>query len=98
MSGTPAGAEKAAAAMLGMSIEDYAAKIDAGLKWCRLGQHWPARSEFYGDRSRADGLDVICIACKNEQARAAHVPKSPRKKPGPPRTIGSRRWRQENGR
>jgi hypothetical protein len=98
--GSAAGAEKAAARRLGLSIEDYAEKIDAGLKHCRLCRAWKLRDEFYGDRRRGDGRMAVCIACHKADSRARHVPVSPhhRKKPGPPRTIGSRRWKQENGR
>ncbi|NOR03661.1 HNH endonuclease [Mycolicibacterium fortuitum] len=60
--GSKAGAMKTAATRLGISVEDYAARTDAGQKWCRSCREWHAREDFNADRSRGDGLAAQCRA------------------------------------
>ncbi|MGC5534286.1 HNH endonuclease [Streptomyces sp. SR-10] len=49
-----------AAARLGLSLDEYDAKIAAGQKWCTKCQTWRARHDFAKDRSRGDGLKSTC--------------------------------------
>lgn len=58
--GSAAGAEKVAAARLGMSVAEYRAKHAAGSKWCSGCGAWHPTAEFGRDRSRPSGLAPTC--------------------------------------
>lgn len=61
--GSKAGVIKVAAARLGLSLEEYTANIEAGLKWCHSCKSWQPRSCFNVDRHRGDGLHAKCQSC-----------------------------------
>lgn len=64
MAQTPAGALKVAAARTGLAVEDYSARVSAGLKFCWKCRQWVSRSRFCRDRSRFDGLGSACSTCR----------------------------------
>ncbi len=55
---------KSAARKLGLSVDEYLAKLAAGLKWCTKGRHWDARDSFPPSLSYSDGRSPICMACR----------------------------------
>src|SRR5690349_2233837 len=54
--GSKQGAIKVAAARLGLSLDEYTAKIADGLKWCITCNDWHPVGAFGRDDSRGDGL------------------------------------------
>jgi hypothetical protein len=63
MSQTPEGAIKAAAARIGISVNDYLANLAASRKWCTACRSWIDRKDFHGDKARRDGLSTRCRNC-----------------------------------
>jgi 5-methylcytosine-specific restriction endonuclease McrA len=51
-------------AQLGIPLEEYAARLDAGEKWCTSCKRWHPRSAFGSDASRGDGLSTACIVSR----------------------------------
>lgn len=60
MAGTPDGAIRAAARRLGLTEQDYRARLAAGEKWCGGCRDWHPRDQYATDRSRGDGLKSRC--------------------------------------
>lgn len=56
----------------GLSEVDYAARVEAGQRWCQAGQHWRGRGDFTPNKHRPDGLNAYCRDCVNEQQRACY--------------------------
>src|SRR4051794_2814847 len=52
--GTHVGVWKVAAKRLGLSVEEYTAKLEAGFKWCMRCRFWKPLGEFGVDNSRGD--------------------------------------------
>lgn len=67
--GSRQGTIKAAAARLGISLEEYLTKLDAGLKWCTKCKGWKQITEFAKDKSRGDGLKASCLQCGRVEVR-----------------------------
>ena len=67
--GSRLGVTKIAAKRVGLSLKEYQAKIDAGLKWCHLCKTWRRRIQFNRDKDRGDGLCAICIDCRRVKVR-----------------------------
>lgn len=67
--GSAAGAKKAAAARVGLALNEYEARLSAGEKWCTACKEWHQRSAFDADRSRGDGLSAKCAASKAASTR-----------------------------
>lgn len=65
--GSRDGALKVAARRVGVTVEEYTAKVAAGQKWCTRCRAWRLRSEFVADRSRGDGLAASCRAHKDRR-------------------------------
>lgn len=63
MAQTREGAIKVAARRVGLSPDDYLAKIANGEKRCTRCKQWMQTSAFRQDRSRWDGLAANCKAC-----------------------------------
>lgn len=61
MAGSTLGALKRAARQIGLSLEDYQARITNGEKWCTGCKDWHLRAEFTLDNSRRDGLTPTCV-------------------------------------
>jgi len=61
--GSKVGAIKVAAGRLGVSVEEYTAHLESGLKWCHICKSWKPRASFNVDRSRGDGLSAKCQPC-----------------------------------
>lgn len=72
MPGTPIGALRTAARRVGLTESEYAARVEAGEKWCTACKAWHPRSAFVADRSRGDGLRARCLA--SERGRKPYAP------------------------
>lgn len=55
-----------AARRIGCSLEEYSSKRTAGLRWCYRCRGWKAVHRFGSDKSRRDGIDGTCIACRQQ--------------------------------
>lgn len=73
--GSAAGVEKTSAARVGVSVEEYRKRIDAGEKWCIGCKSWHDRAEFATDRSRTDGLTAACRAYRSQRNRDLYEPR-----------------------
>jgi 5-methylcytosine-specific restriction endonuclease McrA len=82
--GSRIGAEKTAAARIGVSVDDYRDRLGAGQKWCHGCHAWKSREDFVSDRSRGDGRAATCSSCRNDRIL-----------PGP--SIRERRRQRANG-
>jgi hypothetical protein len=51
---------KAAAKRIGVTLREYVAMLDSGLKWCGRCREWHRRERFGVDTSRGDGLSSTC--------------------------------------
>ena len=54
MAQTPEGAQKVAAKRIGLTVEQYRARLAAGEKWCRVCREWHPVAAFGIDRSRGE--------------------------------------------
>ena len=63
--GTEAGALKIAGKRLGVSLEEYLRRRDAGEKWYPGCRRWKCRSAFWLNRHRPDGRSAVCSKCKS---------------------------------
>jgi hypothetical protein len=59
--GSAAGVLKVAAARVGLSLDEYMARRNAGLKHCFRCSDWHPVAEFGPDASRSDGLAASCM-------------------------------------
>lgn len=89
MSQTREGALKLRANIIGISVEQLIAFIEAGQKRCTRCRQWKSSSLFGSDKSRPDGLSSTCLSCRKEYYDKTYTPKINRKpygpKPNPPR-------------
>jgi len=83
MAGSKVGGLRRIASQNGLSLDEFVAREGAGLKWCYGCDAWHARPEFSADRTRRDGLSVLCRKKRNEWNRARYVPR-PKTRSGPP--------------
>ena len=74
MAQTKAGAAKARASSLGISVEAYQSRVSSGEKWCTRCKDWHSRSAFGSDSSRLDGLTASCREAKAALQRSTYVP------------------------
>lgn len=63
MGQTAAGALKVAAGRIGVTVDEYTARLAVGDKWCMGCRRWRRRAEFWIDRTRGDGLASKCVEC-----------------------------------
>jgi len=63
MAQTPEGAVKIAAKKAGLTVEEYRARLDDGLKKCTKCKEWRGTGEFNKDSSRWDNLSPSCHNC-----------------------------------
>ena len=75
--GSRVGVQKAAAKRIGISIEEYLARIAKGFKWCYRCKLWKQKSEFPSDKSRGDNLASTCADCRHVKVRRKHKHKAP---------------------
>jgi HNH endonuclease/NUMOD3 motif len=61
--GTNAGVLKVAAGRLGMTVEEYMARRQAGEKWCYRCDRWKPIDTFGQDKTRGDGHNASCLDC-----------------------------------
>lgn len=69
--GSALGAMKVAASRRGMTLDQYKLTLASGQKWCSRGKHWRELRAFNEDRTRGDGLSVLCGPCRVEYKRQA---------------------------
>lgn len=62
--GSKLGVLKVAAKRVGLTLEEYQAKLDAGLKWCHHCDQWKPLESFGQDSSRGDGREARCSECR----------------------------------
>lgn len=67
--GSKLGAFKVAAARVGLSLDEYIALREQGLKRCRVCNQWLPYSAYDADRSRGDGLACACKTCREAPSR-----------------------------
>jgi hypothetical protein len=79
--GSAEGVRKAAAKRVGLTIEEYDARIAAGEKWCTGCKEWHPRGMFKVDKSRSDGLAAACTKNRKQRYRETYQPR-PRPEPG----------------
>lgn len=77
MAQTKEGAVKCAAAKLGISFNDYSARVAGGFKHCRVCREWKDESEFNIDRSRSGSRAALCRECQSKTAISRYVPSIP---------------------
>lgn len=65
---------KAAAKRVGLSFDEYMSNLDAGLKRCTLGKHWPPTQDFHSNAARIDGLSTSCRYCWSKYTRTTDGP------------------------
>jgi hypothetical protein len=85
MAGNAQGALKTAAVRIGVSVEEYTARVAAGEKWCRGCRAWHQVDAFNRDSARGDGRKATCRTFdhrKYEQTYAK-VPAAQRRPKGP---------------
>jgi hypothetical protein len=83
--GSRIGALKIAASRRCLSLEEYRAKIDAGLKWCTGCKEWHPVEQFNADRSRGDSRAVRCAMSDQSRDRRSYFRRE--KEPKPRRGI-----------
>lgn len=62
--GSKLGVMKSAAKRIGLSLEDYTAKLAAGLKWCTCCKFWKPLADFGKDITRGTAKASHCVACR----------------------------------
>lgn len=75
MAQTKEGALLCAANKIGVAVEEYKAKRDAGLKFCMLCREWHSVAEFGKDAHRHDGLASACKKSRQHLGRKRYTPK-----------------------
>lgn len=58
------------ATQLGITLDEYRARVKDGDKWCFGCRSWRPRGAFQQRTSAADGLNNECRDCVNPRARA----------------------------
>lgn len=69
MAQTKEGALKVSAKKAGLTLDEYKATLESGLKRCTRCKAWKPLSDFGNDRSRSDGLDASCLECRHVKVR-----------------------------
>lgn len=73
MTRSPLHTRKVAASRLRIPLEVYEQHLAAGEKWCTACQAWHARDAFGKDKTRSDGLQVMCRDAKAKLPRRTDV-------------------------
>ena len=73
MAGNHVGALRRLANQNGLSLEEFRARTEAGLKWCYGCDAWHERAAFGKDPTRSGGVSPICRAKRNERQRGLYV-------------------------
>jgi hypothetical protein len=74
MTQTHEGAIRGTARRLGIPIEEWDRRVDAGEKWCTACKCWHMRDAFGKDATRYDGLSSTCLEKKRGLSRALYQP------------------------
>ena len=61
VNGLTLGSVRAAASSLGITATEWIERRASGTKWCIACRRWQPVGEFRKDRSRPDGLNVLCL-------------------------------------
>lgn len=69
--GSHLGAEKSAAAKIGVTVDVYRQNRAAGLRWCFRCRGWKQLNAFSIDRSRATGRTASCKECASDASTAS---------------------------
>lgn len=72
--GNAAGALKAAATRVGLTVQEYTTRIDGGEKWCTGCKEWHRIDEFPRDRTRGDGRRARCLKVERGKPRSTRDP------------------------
>lgn len=80
MANTHDGGKKIAAKLIGVSLEEYQARVQAGMSWCNKGKHWQSVSGFAHDKYRWNGLKAKCRDCDSVTIRRDRKDLAPSKK------------------
>lgn len=67
--GSKIGVLKGAAAHCGLSLDEYLARLNNGLKRCVTCKKWKPLADYCADKSRPDGIDTRCLQCKRVKVR-----------------------------
>lgn len=78
MTGTEIGALRTAAIRVGLSVDDYRARISAGQKWCTGCKAWHDIRAFPRDRTRGDGRRAKCLVADHGRSRWPRDPQRER--------------------
>jgi 5-methylcytosine-specific restriction endonuclease McrA len=78
--GSKLGVLKIAAKRLGLRLEEYTTKLEAGLKWCIRCRSWKPLGEFGTDNSRGDTKASRCVDCRRTGTRPGPGKSERRKK------------------
>lgn len=70
--GSYLGVMKIAAKRCGLSLENYQAKIAAGLKRCIFCEEWKSVDQFKADATRWDGRNAGCTECRAARSQEAN--------------------------
>jgi hypothetical protein len=73
--GSKLGAITRAAQAIGLTHDEYVARVASGEKWCCGCRAWHAVSCFGADTSRGDGLSTICVEFRAQRAKARYTPR-----------------------
>lgn len=79
---TKLGAEKVAAKRSGVTVEEYRARVAAGLKRCCGCKVWRSIEQFCNDSSRSDGIACSCRVCSSERGKRKYTPRPRQSKLG----------------
>lgn len=71
--GSKLGVEKIAAGRVGLSLDEYRAKVADGQKWCTSCKAWHVVSTFGVDLSRGDGLAAACLESRHVKQLSLHM-------------------------
>lgn len=77
--GSKAGVMKIAAKRVGLTLEEYEERHNAGLKSCTKCKAWKLEAAFNVDLSRGDGFTATCRDCRRVITRRVRLIPAPSK-------------------
>jgi hypothetical protein len=77
MAQTTEGARKVRAKALGLSVEEYVARLDSGNLWCTGCKAWHSEEAFGRDSSRSSGRAATCLDFRRRRYSETYVPRPP---------------------
>jgi len=64
-----------AATRIGLTVEEYAAHLEADERWCSFHRAWEAKASFYADASKATGVTADCRVGALQRSKARYAAK-----------------------